>query len=289
MKRTLAIILTLLAATITLGAQNTSGRAGAQGTTLVPDSTFVTGTEAEDTRKELINDYSMLGVNYGITFSNMYYSPSRHNRAYVFAPNYISIMYTKYSKMFGFIPNFGLTIGIAMGNEGFAFKPNPQSGYVDSVDGAERASIRVIEIPALAQGHVDFEPLKLMVNAGIYGGWRLGIERSGANLDPQWQNSFHDYENRFDYGFQGGVGFAVMFDPVELHFNCNLRWSWSSIYQPDYHDKYYFNYAYPLDIYATVGLHFQLTKRHGRTRRELRREAYEQVYEQNQDSTGKDR
>ena len=27
-----------------------------------------------------INDYIRVGVNYGVTFSNMYYSPARHNR-----------------------------------------------------------------------------------------------------------------------------------------------------------------------------------------------------------------
>lgn len=277
MKRTISILAAAFASIQLLQAQQS----------LVPDSTFVTG--AEPAKQELINDYSMIGVNYGVTFSNMYYSPSRHNRAYVFSPNYISIMYTKYSKMFGYIPNFGFSIGVATGNEGFAFKPNPQSGYVDNVDGAQRASIRVIEVPMLAQGHVDFDPLKLMISAGIYGGWRLGIQRSGPELDPQWQNAFRDYENRFDYGLQGGAGIAFMLDPVEIHFNCNIRWSWSSIYQPDYHDKYYFNYAYPLDIYATVGVHFQITKRRGKTRRELRRQAYEQVYGKDQDSTGQDR
>lgn len=298
MKHLTATIILALSAVQMLSAQH-SGRPAAPGApaaeeqALVPDSSFVVETPAADSTAAaadgLINDYSMLGINYGVTFSNMYYSPSRHNRAYIFAPNYISIMYTKYSKMFGFIPYFGLTMGVALGNEGFRFKPNPQTGYVDNLDGAERGSIRVIEIPAMAQMHADFEPLKLMINAGIYGGWRLGIERSGENLDPQWAGSFREYENRFDYGFQGGAGFAIMLDPVEIHFNCHLRWSWSSLQQPDYASSYYYEYAYPLDIYATVGLHFQITRRRGKTRSVLRREAYDIVYGKTQDSTGQDR
>ncbi|MDY6443565.1 MAG: hypothetical protein SPK76_00875, partial [Bacteroidales bacterium] len=29
-------------------------------------------------KKALINDYVMIGVNYGVSFSNMYYNPSKH-------------------------------------------------------------------------------------------------------------------------------------------------------------------------------------------------------------------
>ena len=60
-------------------------------------------------KKFLINDYSMIGVNYGVTFGNFMFSPSRHNRAYVMCPNYISIMYTHYEKMFGYM-YLGLTV-----------------------------------------------------------------------------------------------------------------------------------------------------------------------------------
>ena len=69
-----------------------------------------------------------------------------------------------------------------------------------------------------------------------------------------------------------------MFDPVEIHIGAMLRWSWSSLYQPDYASPYYYRYAYPLDVIATVGVHFQLTKRSGKTTQQLRREAKEIVY-----------
>ena len=128
------------------------------------------------------------------------------------------------------------------------------------------------------QIHFDADPFKLMANVGVYGGWRYNISRSGEGMDSAYENSFRDYENRLDYGLQGGLGFALMFDPVELHFNCNVRWSWSSLYEPDYNSKYYFKYAYPLDIYASVGLHFQITRRRGKTIKDIKKEAYDIVY-----------
>ena len=230
------------------------------------------------TQAPLINDYTLIGVNYGVSFSNMYYSPARHNRAFVISPSYVSVTFTKFSKMFDKLPYFALVIGAAHGYEGFAFEKNPETGATQELDGAEEGTIEVFEVPALAQIHVDFYPGKLMANVGVYGGWRNSISRSGPTLDPAYTNAFRPYEHRLDYGLQGGAGFALMFDPVEIHANALIRWSWSSLYDPDYASPYYYRYAYPMDVIVTVGVHFQLTKRSGKTSQALRREAKEIVY-----------
>jgi len=231
-----------------------------------------------DPKKELINDYVMIGVNYGASFTNMYYSPAKYNRAWQFKPNYVSILFTKYSKLFDQMPILGLTVGVAHGYEGFGFVRDPETGRTQDVDGAEQGTIEVYEIPFLAQYHKDIDPLKLMASVGVYGGWRNSISRSGPNLDPQYANAFRPYEHRWEYGLQGGLGFALMFDPIEIHFNALVRWSWSTLYDPDYASPIYYRYAYPLDIIGTVGVHFQLTKRSGKTTAQLRREAREIVY-----------
>ena len=231
-----------------------------------------------DPEPALINDYTLIGVNYGVSFCNMYYSPARHNRAWQLNPNYISVTFTKFSKMFDKMPYFALVIGAAHGYEGFGFKPNPETGLSQEVDGAERGIIEVFEIPALAQIHVDFYPGKILANVGVYGGWRNSISRSGASLAPEYTNAFRPYEHRWEYGLQGGGGFALMFDPIEIHFNALIRWSWSSLYDPDYASPYFYRYAYPMDVIVTAGVHFQLTKRSGKTSAQLRREAREYVY-----------
>ena len=62
-----------------------------------------------------------------------------------------------------------------------------------------------------------------------------------------------------------------------------LRYSWSSLYEPDYASEYYYRFAYPLDIVITAGIYFQLTKRSGKSRAALRREAYDSVYNPNKE------
>ena len=94
------------------------------------------------------------------------------------------------------------------------------------------------------------------------------------------------FENKFDYGVKGGVGFALMFDPVEIHVTAQARWSMSSLYQQNYYSEYYYRFANPLDLIISVGLHFQLTKRTGKTSAQLREEARRLVYpEQYKNST----
>ena len=88
-----------------------------------------------------INDYVLIGVNYGVSFSNMYYAPSRHNRAWQFSPNYVSVTFTKFSKMFDRMANFALVMGVAHGYEGFGFKRDPET--INSVAIPRRAVRRM--------------------------------------------------------------------------------------------------------------------------------------------------
>lgn len=230
-----------------------------------------------------INDYTLIGANYGFTFSNTQFNPSKHNRIWIKTPNYVSLMYTRYGKMFDYISNFAIQGGIAYGHEGYGFEPDPETGRSAHVDTATWCSMSVVEVPLLAQIHVDRDPVKFMATAGIYGGYRRTIDRkctiiTNPRYSTTYMHAFRDYENRIDYGLQGGVGAAYMMDPVELHFNVLLRWSWSSLYQPDYNSEYYYRYAYPISIMATLGVHFQVTKRRGKTTHQLKQEAKEIVY-----------
>ena len=104
-------------------------------------------------------------------------------------------------------------------------------------------------------------------------------------MDQDYTNKFHDYEYRFDYGIVGGAGIGFMLDPIEIHLNLLARWSMQSLYEPDYFNEtfhpnntYYYRYANPIDISATVGVYFQLTKRSGKTNKQLKKQARDIVY-----------
>ena len=71
-----------------------------------------------------------------------------------------------------------------------------------------------------------------------------------------------------------------MLDPVEVHLNVQVKWGWSSFYQPDVASPYYYRFAYPLDGAVTLGVYYQLTKRRGHTRGSLRQLARRMVTEE---------
>jgi hypothetical protein len=237
-------------------------------------------------RVSTINDYSMVGVNYGVTFSTMYFNPDKMGTAFRFNPVYFSMMYTHYEKMFNYIPYFGITLGFSYSHSGCTFNDNPETGYpLGYIDGATNVSYQTVEMPAMMHFHVDSAPTKIMANLGGYVGYRLSVERSGMFLDEEYTNKFRDYEYRFDYGLMGGAGIGFMIDPIELHLNVLARWSLQSLYEPDYFNEtfhpnntYYYRYANPIDISVTLGVYFQLTKRTGKTNKQLKQQAREIVY-----------
>jgi len=230
-------------------------------------------------KKSKINDYSLLGVDYGVTMSGFTFNPTKSGARKMFMPNYFALMYTHYEKLFERYANFAFRTGLVYGHEGFAFEKDEETGqYSADVDGATEAVITMLEMPFMAGFHFDVAPVKFQAEIGVYAGYRKSVERDGPTIGEVFKTSFHDYEYRFDYGFKGGAGIAFMIDPIEIHFNALLRWGWQNLYAPDYYSPYYYRFAYPLDITFTAGIHFQLTKRSGKTTKMLKKEAKEQVY-----------
>lgn len=256
----------------------------------IQDTTVTVETYAD------INDYDLLGINYGVTWSQMQFNPPV-KQDWLFNPMYVSVNYTHYLKMFDYMPFFGYQIGIAYGKEGYCFKENKETGTIYNIEGATEALIDVIEVPFLAHFHYDALHFKIMANAGLYGGYRRTITRSGPNVTPGLENAFKDTDRRPEYGLQGGAGIGLIFSPWEFHVNALLRYSWSSIYTPDSspsrYNQYYYRFAYPLDLNVMFGVYYQLTKRTGRTSKDLKRQAREIVINgwelEHGDSESKDR
>ncbi len=250
---------------------------------------------AQDLRDSLkkafsINDYTLVGVEYGASLSRMQFNPSK-TQTNLFVPNTYGVFLLKYGKLFDGSPNFGFKVGARYSHEGYKFKENKETGITPTLEGAESAVIDVVEMPFMAHFHSDGLHFKVMVDAGIYGGYRLGIERIGDRVREEVRHSFMEWDKRMDYGIAGGLGFGLVFNPLEFHVNANVRYSWGSLYEPDYVSKDFYRFAYPLDFMLTAGLYFQVTKRSGKTKAQIRREAYEQVYhpQKNADIDGQGR
>lgn len=225
-----------------------------------------------------INDYTLIGVQYGVGLSQTMFNPTM-KQSMLLNNGYYGVTFTRYGKLFGYMPYFGLQIGLMYGHQGYKFKKDKETGTTGTVENASQAVIDVIEMPMMAHCHVDFWKMKIIANIGIYGGYRLNIERTGESVDEKIRNDFLDTDNRIDYGIKGGVGFGFVLDPFEIHFEGMVNYSLSSLYEPDYYSKYYYRFAYPMDIIISCGIHYQLTRRAGKTNHQMRRQAYDEVYE----------
>ena len=199
----------------------------------------------------------------------------------VFVPTNIGITYTLYGKMFGYMPYFGIQAGIFYTKEGYEFEYNEDRKYTYTIEGAEKAVMDVIEVPVLSHLHVDFWHFKIIAQIGVFAGYRLSIHRfpgKTGHVTDQVAHSFLKIDNRFDYGLKGGLGFGLVFDPVEIHIQATYKHSLSSLYKPDHYSRYFYRFAYPSNIVVSAGVHFQLTKRSGMSKQELRKQAREIVY-----------
>ena len=235
-----------------------------------------------DVKKKLvINDYTMIGVQYGVGLSQVMWNPSQ-KQDMVFVPLNFGVTVTTYGKMFGYMPFFGFQAGLFYAREGYQFEYNEERDYTYKIEGAEKALIDVVEAPILFQFHYDMWNFKILAQLGCYAGYRLSIERfpgKSGSVSEELKHSFTDTDRRWDYGIKGGAGFALVFEPVELHFMASYKHSLASLYEPDYYSEYYYRYAYPQNIVLSVGAHFHITKRTGRTKAEIKKMARDMVYE----------
>ena len=238
-----------------------------------------------------INDYVLFGFHGGAVLNNTYFNPPWEAMFSPHAPVFGASL-TIHGKLFGFMPYFGLEIGVQHTYEGFQFKENKETKVTRNLEGVENMVMDVWEVPFLMAGHADIgENFKLLAKVGIFGGYRTTVTRTGPFTEStvykirddyyspwEFRESFRDFDLRWTYGLEGGVGMGLMFSPFEFHVNALVKWGWGSFYRPDYYNDYYYRFGYPLDLMLTAGIYFQLTPRRGYTRHQLKKIAKQIVY-----------
>ena len=253
----------------------------------LPDSVTNAYLDSIDVQIAPPNDYWMVGVFGGASVQYGYFNPDRLVRWQPQYPMY-GFSVVRHFTMFGLFPNMGVEFGAQMNYEGYEFKLNKETGSRTTESGAYKTMITVPEVFFLSHFHIDIgSHFKIMAKLGLYGGYRWKITRVlddpfiGIETYEQYVHAFRDYDRRYTYGVQGGVGVGLMFNPVEFHLMVNGKWGWNSFWQPDYASPYYYRFAYPLDAAVTFGVYYQLTPRYGHTRGQLRKLARKMVADQN--------
>lgn len=232
-------------------------------------------------RKALVvNNYSLIGVQYGVGLSRVMWNPPQE-QSMLFVPVNFGITYTKYGQMFA-MPYFAFKAGLFYAKEGYQFAYNEEYDWTYKIEGAEKAVLEVVEVPLLFQFHYDAWNFKIMAELGCYGGYRFGIRRfpgETGNVTEGLEHAFKDTDIKIDYGLKGGVGIGLVFDPIEFHVTAAYKHSLSSLYTPNHNSEYYYRFAYPSNIVISAGVFFQLSKRTGKTKAALKKEAKSLVYE----------
>lgn len=255
---------------------------------MVLDVDSITDTQLDtiDIKKKLVvNDYTMIGIQYGAGLSQVMWNPTQ-KQDMLFSPVNVGFTITTYQKMFGYMPFFGFQAGIFYAKEGYQFEYNEDKDYIYTIEGAEKAVLDVIEVPLLFQFHYDMWNFKIMAQVGPYAGYRLGIQRfAGENgsVSKRYEHDFTPTDRRFDYGIKGGAGIGLVFDPIEIHIMASYKHAFASLYDPDHYSQYYYRFAYPSSLVVSAGVHFQLTKRSGKTKASLKKEAKDMVYNPKKD------
>ena len=281
--RKLALIIALLASTVLYGQYFESEIPQPLDTNAVVREQIYLDTV--QIKVPALNNYSSIGVSFGVTSAYMQLNPTTFRQHHTYYPGYGSIRFTHYEKMFDYLPYFGWQIGVEFGHEGYRGRKETDGYYKER---SQRIKMQVVEVPFLAMIHYDTRWMKFFGEVGLYGGYRLNIERFGDYVDDNYRYDWYDSDRRIDYGLQGGLGMGVFLGPLELFVMAQIRYGWSSIFEPDsqfpagsgYEDrnKYYWRFAYPFDYIFSAGVNVPLGKRYGKTRRDLKREAYEIVY-----------
>ena len=285
-KVVLPLLLALLTATLPLTAQDGRKKKAVnldEEFFHLPDS--VTDDYLDNTplpKKARINDYWIVGVHGGVSVQHGFFNPPRQVSFYPNKPVY-GVSITRFATMMNTFPNLGMELGFQRNYEGYQFKEFEVDGrrYRSDIDGAYEAVIEVPEVFLVTHGHFDMGQFaKINIKAGLFGGYRTSITRDGPYMVDDIASSFQDTDNRWTYGVQGGLGLGFMFDPIEVHLNVQVKWGWSPYYQPNKYSPYYYRFAYPMDGAVTLGVYYQLTKRRGHTRGQLRRLAREVLMEE---------
>lgn len=179
----------------------------------------------------------LLGIKAGYNISGLISPPNLNNKSISTYQNF-SLMYTYYHDLWGMINIFGFQTGISKLSQGYL-----------SPDGIN--TYEVISIPLVSQFHFDFWRMRLLLNAGCFGGYRY----SKKNFDG---SGFDEFDNKIDLGFIAGGGLAFIMKPIELHLEANYHHSLTYLHDPAKFSNTNYLYTNPNQLIFSITLNIQL-------------------------------
>lgn len=191
------------------------------------------------TRVQIKPKSHWLGVRWNYGMTGVSFSPDLKAKKVNTLAN-VSVLYTYYHPLWGYMDFFGLQTGLKYGQQGFTTEHN--------LDGMDQV-LTVVELPFMSAFHIDFGPVRVHINAGPYVGYRLATSR------PE---GFDCYDRRWDYGVTGTAGIGYCFGPFEFAVEAGYQYSFSWLYYPTKMSDDWWMYSYPNQIMIGCSLHYRL-------------------------------
>ncbi|MEG0517447.1 MAG: hypothetical protein RR555_01080 [Bacteroidales bacterium] len=208
-------------------------------------------TSFSDAQPVKIHDTTLLtqhliGVKWGYAISNVGFSQQSENKS-IKSPANFGVYYTYYHSLWKSMPYFGLHTGLEFTELGFT-----EVLGTDQAKTETEQRYKAISIPFMTQFRVDFWKMRLMLGVGAFGTYLLSTNLEGG---------IPSTTNKVGCGIIAGGGIAVKFNPIELHIECNYKYSLSHFLNPQIYSTEYWLYTHANQLQISLGVFYNLSTR----------------------------
>ncbi len=186
----------------------------------------------------------LIGVKYGVGITDVTFSNSLEHKALI-SPKNIGIYYTYLHTLWGYMPYFGLEVGLEYSELG--------TKIIEKDDESETTSeiedrYDCLQLQMLCQFRKDFWKMRVYLNIGPYAYW----VKSSQSLDE-----VPDTTNKLGGGLMGGLGFAYRMNRFEIHLEGNVKYAFNHFYDRKIYSQDAWLYTHSLQISGNIGLFYR--------------------------------
>ncbi len=245
MKKRLIYIVLCMVAALLLGSSDASAqRSRKDRDSVITEMKIKPGVQFDTVtvRQQVHKPQHLLGVRYDFSFSGVSMTPDMSIKS-LNSPFNLAVLYTYYQPLWSTLNYFGLQVGVRYTTYGFENDKYQFQNFAQKVT--------AFELPFLAAFHYDIKDnYRVLLSIGPFAGYRAWTTKD---------NGWDCFDIRFDYGIQGGLGFAYRLkDFMEFHLEGVFRYSFSMLYYPEKFSSLAWIYTYPWQASICLGIHFRL-------------------------------
>lgn len=155
--------------------------------------------------------------------------------------NNISLLYTYYAPLWGYMDIFGFQAGFKYGSYGFESEYN-----INNMD----QTLTFVQVPFMSAFHYDINKLRIYLNIGPYVTYHLTTSRS---------TGFDCYDQRWNYGLEGYAGVGYQFGKFQVGLDFGYQYSLGFLFHPEKLSDTWWLYSYATQWTFGLSVHYLLT------------------------------